>query len=411
MGSNINASRAALMIGLSVLAGHVAGEIAAADVFLLRSGGRIAGELLNPNQSPRETFEIQVVGRGLVTLARTDVKGIEYRSAEETQYETIRHKAPDTVDGHTKLAQWCLTHSLLQQRRSHLERILQLDPEDEAARTALGYRSVNGRWMTREEEMAARGMVLYEGRYRTTQEIELLQNNEAQNLAERQWHNKVKRWYDWLGTRKHDQAIEGFQSIEDPRAVPALAKYVAPEKDHEPSRDAKLLLLEIVARLGSSAAVDVLVDRSLNDTDLEVRLSAMDHLTARKDPGVAGRFVSSLRSKDNRIVNRAAVALQVLENPSVIPALIDSLITEHKFKIVKGNPGQMSASFNPSGGGGGGMSFGGGGPQIIRRDLSNPQVLTALVSLTGVNYQYDQTAWKAWLRSQNKTESIDVRRD
>jgi hypothetical protein len=84
----------------------------------------------------------------------------------------------------------------------------------------------------------------------------------------------------------------------------------------------------------------------------------------------------------------------------------------HKFEIQEGsgNPGQMSAGFSPTGQGGGGLSMG-GGKKIIKQPMNNQRVLDALVTLTGMNFQFDQRAWKNWYATQKKPANIDARRD
>ena len=56
-------------------------------------------------------------------------------------------------------------------------------------------------------------------------------------------------------------------------------------------------------------------------------------------------------------------------------------------------------------------SFGGGGPKVVKRDLKNPRVLSALVKLTDVNFLYDESRWREWLASREVIVSVDLRRD
>ena len=104
------------------------------------------------------------------------------------------------------------------------------------------------------------------------------------------------------------------------------------------------------------------------------------------------------------------MGLRMLGSSEAIGPLIDALVTTHAFKIVTGSPGQMSTTFTP--GGGGGMSFGGGGPQIIKREIPNKEVLSALVELSdGRSFEYDVKAWKQWHVRQKKSQALDARRD
>ena len=388
---------AVLAIGLVGTAG--------AEIFVLRSGGRVEGVWLNPQQSPRETFEIQPTLGGKLTLDETLVEQVFQPTADEQLYQKLRPTHPDTVAGHWKLAEWCLEHRLVAPRQSHLQRVIELAPDHDEARLALGYRKVNGEWMTRDEEMAARGMVLYKGRYRTQQEIQIWEQEQKRNLAQREWHSKLRRWYDWLPSSKAKQAVENFRAIRDPFAAPALADMLREEQNPK----VKILLIETLAQIDSPAALTPLVTASLNEPEVEVRLTCLDYLIDKQSPDALKLYFAALRHKSNARVNRAAVALQSLENNEAIGPLIDALVTTHKYKIVTGSAGQMSSSFSP--GGGGGFSYGSKPPQIIERELRNAPVLTALIALSGQNYGYHTDAWKQWHAQQKNSLEIDARRD
>jgi hypothetical protein len=58
------------------------------------------------------------------------------------------------------------------------------------------------------------------------------------------------------------------------------------------------------------------------------------------------------------------------------------------------------------------MTFGGGGPKYKTVPLRNPDVLAALVSLSGgVSFDYDRVQWRQWLAAQTKQRVVDIRRD
>ena len=123
---------------------------------------------------------------------------------------------------------------------------------------------------------------------------------------------------------------------------------------------------------------------------------------------MAAYFVGKLKSKDNVVVNLAAIALGRMKDPSSIGPLINALVTVHKFKIVTSGGDGMSASF---GSGGTGLSMG-NKPKYIRRQIPNQAVLDALVAITGCNFNFDKQAWKYWHAAQKKpSPSLDARRD
>ena len=123
-------------------------------------------------------------------------------------------------------------------------------------------------------------------------------------------------------------------------------------------------------------------------------------------------YVKQLRHKDNIMVNRAAVGLGRLNATTAMRPLVDAVITTHQFKIVTGQPGQLSSTFSPNGAGGGGLSAG-GGPSIVTQQIQNRDVRDALVKLSGgVDLEYNQRAWRNWLSTQKKPpQKVVGRRD
>ena len=118
-------------------------------------------------------------------------------------------------------------------------------------------------------------------------------------------------------------------------------------------------------------------------------------------------------------MNRAAVGLARMKDPSAIGPLINALITTHKFKTVPANPGSMSTTFNknpsagsvPGGVGGMGLGMNMNQPKIFSQQMQNQSVLDALVALTGQNFGFDPRAWHAWFSAQKKAEAVNARRD
>ncbi len=386
-----------------------------AEVFLLQNGGRVEGELLNPDQSPRTTYLIRTSEGAQIALETGQVAQVLRRQPVELEYEKIKPTYPDTVEGQWALAQWCLDHNLFTQRQEHLRRIVQLDPDHVEARRALGYSHIDGAWKTREEIMEARGYQWYRGQWRLPQEIELLQRKEQQESAEREWFTKIKLWRGWLGSNKEEAALKNFASIREPAAVRALATFL----ESESSPAVRKLYLETLARINTPEAVKILALQALEDPIEEIRLTCLDHLKTERRPEVVALFISKLKSKDNKTIRRAAIGLAAMKDPTAIGPLIDALITTHTYKInPPGGPNAMSATFGkgPGGsgapGGGTGMSFG-GGPKMVKIPVQNQEVLDALIRITGVNYQFNVAAWKSWYAQQRKNQPspvIDARR-
>lgn len=377
------------------------------DVFELVNGGRIEGTQVEA-QASKESYVIDTPG-GRLTIARSQVEKVETPSDDEKEYLELARRVPDTVDDHWKLAEWCRQRKLRRESQKHLARILELDPHHADARTLLGFRKKDGEWMTRDEVMNSRGLVLYEGRYVTPQHIELMERTKETKLSQADWSDKFERWRRALVGRREDraaQALAEIHAVRDPMAGAAVTRLL----EREENLELKRLWIDCAARIGDPDSTRVLVDLSLYDPDEEIRFLCVDKLADFSQQGLLRPYIRALGDKDNEIVNRAALAIAQLGDRDAIAPLINALVTKHRFQISGGNPGQIGASFSPNGGGGG-MSFGGGGPKFETRTLRNPAVLNALVQLAGTSFDYDQDAWHAWHTAQARMRPINIRRD
>lgn len=255
---------------------------------------------------------------------------------------------------------------------------------------------------SQEAFMRARGLVRYEGRWRTPQEIWLLERREEAEASQREWASRLERLRrDCEDPSRSSVAIESIREIDDPLAVLALAGAVA----SEPQLQARSWYLEALGRIGTSDAIASLVAVGLDHVDPETRIAAVEQLAVDRSALATAGFLTALRGPDNARINRAAEALGRLGDPSAVLPLVAALETEHVV-VDPGTGGSMSATFTP---GQGGLSAG-GGPSQRRLRVRNEAVLEALVRLTGNNFEWRADAWRAWLASQQNPEGFDPRR-
>jgi hypothetical protein len=386
-----------------------------ADIFVLTNGGRVQGTLVNREESPRKTYVVRTAG-GELTFEKAQVKEVLTQTAAQREYEDLAPRAADTIEGQWQIAEWCREHHLSRERAVHLERIIELDPDHRGARIGLGYVQMEGRWVRPDQYMEERGYVRYQGKWRMPQEIEMLEQKKKDEVAERAWYGKLKRLRDMLdddrqGSKAHDEII----GIEDPAAVAALSSYL----DKESVARVRPLYVQALGRIGTGPALQQLVAASMDDDDEEVRISSIEQIVPHKQPQIVAAYVAGLKSNDNARINRAAIALGQLKDPSTIDPLIKALVTRHKHQASVGSgPNQIGAAFSPDGSGGlgggmgsGGLSVGSAPPKYVYQDLTNRDVLSALVGIAGVNFGYDVTAWRSWYASQKKAPAIELRRD
>lgn len=376
---------------------------AAADLVHLSAGGQIEGKV---EQLDDGSYRVTTPSGTVVSLGRSQVSKVDEDSDDTRTYEGRARTTPDDAASQLKLAKWCREHQLNARAARHAKRVIELEPGNAEARQMLNFRNVDGEWMTREQVMESRGMVWYNGRPRTRQEIALMQRSEKQTKLAAHWSSEIRKWRRWLNDRRPErvqEAVANFSAVNDPMAGPPLVELMEDEKDPAALR----LMAKAASQINHQSTVNALVLLSLNSPDEDLRLNCLGWLIDSKRPGLTEAYVKALRSNDNEVVNRAGVALSSLEDDSAIGPLIDALVTKHK-KVVGGGGGGTTYSFTPSNGM---SSFGGGGPKEISGMLKNPAVLGALVRITGEHFGYDQELWEKWHATQAQLVHVDLRRD
>jgi hypothetical protein len=384
-------------------------QSARADTFFLRSGGHIEGDLLNPDQNPRKSYDIAVAGGGQITLPTEVVEKVQGVPPELAEYEKLRRQTPNTVQDQMKLADWCKEHSLSPQRKACLERVLQLDPDQPDARRLLGYRKVKDQWMTHDDEMIDRGLV--QRRSPTTGLMEWITPQEADNRdnvqrkikSEAEWRQKIRSYRAAMDGRRPEQGIESLQAIHDPAAIVPLAERLngARSIKRDSSESARKIYIEVLGRFDTHESRGPLAACAIDDPVREVRLTCLDLLEKQKDDTATDYFLYRLNDKhaSDETIERAGEALGRIKDPKAVPSLIEHVYyTRTEVIPAAGGPGAMSGTFGKNGGPSG-LSMN-QKPQTIERPVQCREVLDALVTITGQNFGYNPQAWGTWYRNQ-----------
>ena len=396
-----------------------------ADFIALKGGGEIRGDLL-PDQKDTgrkstakcDLISIRTLSGATVAVARDEVSSVERRRPISEEYETRRRAVPATVAGHWETAEWCRQKSLSRERQFHLQQVLELDPEHEAAHRGLGHIRDKGRWTTRNEMMETQGYVQHKGKRVLSQELELTQETEQLRQTERNWFKRIKQWQVWLDsdrTERKSAAVKGLDEIREADAIAALVWAFR----NAPQEERRLLLVRILAKIEGDKPIAALVVQSILDDSRSVRDAAI-HAVHQKNPAKAVPiYVKALKSQLNPAVNRAATALGQLADESAVPYLIEALITRHGYHVAPNRDGHLQSTGQGTGnpvvlGPSVGVKSSTGnstalsahrGPsadkpydEIFEVEIAqeNPDVLAALNLLTSQNFGYRAETWRNW---------------
>ncbi len=407
------------------------GSRVSADVIRLENGGELRGELIGAvTRTPGETVVIRTLTGSRVELAGERVVLVARRSLKVEQYEERSDRVAtenDTVEGHWELAEWCRGQRLPDQRRKHLERVVSLDPSHRSAHYGLGHTLRNGKWMSREEFMASRGLVRYRGRYITPQQREDLEAASVGAAAYRKWFAQIRIWHKWLKTndpKQQGRARAELGRVRDSSAVVPLVRVLGRDK----SESIRVLLSGVLGGVPGPDPVGALVNLALRDQSYRVRAAARTAIGPQRLAAAVRFAVAGLGDTSNAVVRRSAVLLGECGDVTAVPPLIAALVTRHVHRVRV--PGSRHPSFafardgtpvHPAVAQGFGVP-----PEILRGmqmgrfpfgvvilppqfaeketqvisvivDRENPEVLAALKKLTGnEGANYDRRAWELW---------------
>ena len=387
---------------LIALMSLMAVSVSFAEVFHLRDGGRIDGEWLNPDESPRKTYKIRT---GTNIDLELEAQYVERTRKDEREsfsdYRAIVPFKEDTIENHIEIAAWCRKElQLPDQSTLHLERVIEMDPNHKEARTLLGYqKQSDGSWITQTERHQKRGYILDGGRWRTQQQIDV-------ERIQQEGRKRVKDWDKKLNTMRNDPKERAMiPEINDPTAVGPLKEALASERNS----DIRILYLRALANIATRPAIQLLALWSMepNTTD-DVRRACFDLLKKNEEAlpaiiGVYSQFLIPNPDEGPEKINRAAKALMEVNGRSAIPQLIEVLVTEQKVIRVIQSPAPALGGANI------GMAQ---GQQVVSETKVhyNADVRTALMRMTGVDFRYDITAWKNWLFESRRTPAFNPRR-
>lgn len=373
-----------------------------ADELHLATGGTVQGTWLNSQEQPLTGYVFQTSAGVKLSLHLSQVTKVVRTSALDAEYEKRRVATADTIDDQWQLAEWCRQQMLLPERRVHLRRIVELDPNHQLARGALGYQFAGGEWVTKDEVRQKEGYEFYKGRWRTAQEIEIIETKSKREIAQKEWYIKLQRLRQQLMGSGAPQAMQTLAQIKDGEAAAPLGAMLARER----LRRLKMVYADVLAQIPGDEAMGILIEASLADPDEEMFHYCVDLVVKReRSPRTTEAYVSSLRHPNNFRVNRAAAALGKLGDRSAISSLIDALTTTHT-QVIPGRPGAGPDSTTTSFAGStatsaqpttGTAMVQNEGPKVRIVKVQNQHVLDALASLAGgTSFGFDARAWRYW---------------
>ena len=153
-----------------------------ADEVYLKDAGSISGRIVEQNET---TVKVDI-GDGFIAVPASRVERIEKgRSALDEYADRAAKLGPQDVEGWKTLARWAMKQGYPGQAREAANKVLAIAPNDPDARKALGFVSLDGKWVTLEEGYKAKGYVKFDGEWMTPAEAQAGQAALAAERAQR----------------------------------------------------------------------------------------------------------------------------------------------------------------------------------------------------------------------------------
>ncbi len=386
---------------------------ARADVFHLKSGGAVEGDLISKDET---TYTIRAAV-GTVSIARDAVARIEKAPSLFDEYARRAAAIEPNARSHFQLAQWCAEKNLFTQRKSHLNEAIKLDPDFAPARKALGYVKVGRAWVDGSARRDA-ARPTPDNPEEQSPELGPKDRDKALRLVQAHWTRRIRAIRQNLLEAHSQNLVEKglarIRAIDDPKAILPLSRELGAS-----NLAARTVLVELLSGFEHDEATVNLAALALIDNDGALRHRAILELQRRDDPRVLAQFRTALQTGNDVIVIRAAYALATMKDENAIPLLINQLMVRRR-KVVEIPIRRYFTTFTdgyarpftdadrrhwqPVNGI---LDAHGGFAQVESRlerrmvTVFRTEVLEALKKLTGENFGFNELAWNRWYQEKS----------
>ncbi len=252
-------------------------------------------------------------------LTLDEVAGRAADDKQLAEYRKRRDVLVDRADDHRELARWCKKNGLVDEARVHWAKVLEFDPADVDALSALG-------------------LQLYEGQLLTKQQIVEAKRLAGERLqAMKRWQPQMVKWRKAIENLKghdYDYALHEMRKLDDAEALPALEALFA-ENVAGPKADAlNLALIETAGRIASPEATQVLLRRAIQPDSETVRAAACDQLKKRPMYAYVPQLIAAIPPK--------------IESKCEITLLPNGMVVREHDVIVQGRNGELSINYESS---------------------------------------------------------------
>ncbi len=387
--------------------------LARGDLFILKGGGEIEGEVLADHG---DTLRIRTP-IGTVDIERTQIERQVAAPSPWDRYQHEKRKYKQTAADQFALAQWCAKNGLRTEELEHLRETIKLDPDHAGARAALGFVHENGQWVKPSKRPPV------DPAAKQAKKQAKAANDKVRKVVT-EWFVQVKAIFRGRLDGESDPTSKRFLdgreqilAIREPLAIPAITSILSTGTEL-----VRRLMIESLAQFKEDEATMNIVVAALLDPSAVIRQAATVELVGRKDPRIVETLRDALLGGEEPVLRNAATALGLLKAVDAVDDLIGKLSIETRKSVVVSGPVYLDDIRYAFGGcaryrcGGDFLWYqpdgiGCLGPgsligttywtEVHLVSIYRTEVQEALIKITGQNFGFDENAWRLWWK-QNK---------
>jgi hypothetical protein len=205
----------------------------------------------------------------------------------------------DLAKEHYLLGVFAKENGLLEDARAEFRAALAADPSHEASHEALGDVKAGERWLTHDEAMKEKGLVLRDGRWILKEEAAILDlpaEEKAKRAEEQAKVTKLLKTYGASSGVARKYAADALAGIDDKYKLDPLAWGLRSK-----NADVRLYAANELGRLKDRRGLRPLVWRTLHDPDESVRSASLAAAKAVGDPDLLAPLVAGMWAANDQV--------------------------------------------------------------------------------------------------------------
>ncbi|MHC4940622.1 MAG: HEAT repeat domain-containing protein [Planctomycetota bacterium] len=257
------------------------------------------------------------------TLLGTLIVGLVAFGGEDHQKEYAAKAASiekEDAAAHYRLALWCKEKGLRMESIREMRVVVMLEPDHLAARRALGYEKVAGRWVSGKEKMRAKGFVKHDGVWLTPEEYKLYAADEVAAQQAREARKTGNAAVKMAWSKEAPERARAMGIIEGIDAKHRLRPLAIAARINYP--DVRLRAVKNLGAMNSEEALPPLYKRAIFDRDETIRKAAVEAIRQTDAKGKIGPFVKALQSPFDSVRLHATQALGALGDAGAVGPLV-----------------------------------------------------------------------------------------